>query len=96
MTSPVEKVERLRELADSIYDILAEMEQIIKELDPKEFEKAKLYWLSHIDGALENRGGYLGGSLISFSDTIKSLEAQVFGNNKFEGGKKFDATRFIS
>jgi len=84
MTSPVEKIERLRELSDKIYDVLAEMEQIIGELDPREPERAKFYWLAHIDGALENRGGYLGGSLISFSDTIKSLEDQVFGNGREE------------
>ena len=31
----------------------------------------------HIDGALENRGHWLGGSMISYIDTIEALEEMM-------------------
>ena len=30
--------------------------------------------MAHIDGALENREGWLGGSMISFEDTVNAVE----------------------
>lgn len=66
---------QLEELAEQIYELLGEMEAILDELeDPMIAERAKSYWMAHIDGALENRKGYLGGSFISFRDTLKELE----------------------
>lgn len=69
-----EAIDRLEELKDQIYEALKEMENILSEIAPEEHERAKYYWIAHIDGALENRGGRLGGSFISFADTLEAIE----------------------
>lgn len=69
-----EAIERLRELAEQMYEAMDEMKDVIREVAPGEYERARSYWLAHIDGALENRGGWLGGSFISFEDTVRSIE----------------------
>ena len=37
-------------------------------------KRAERYWLAHIDGALFNRSGVLGGSFITAADTLEELE----------------------
>lgn len=69
-----EAVDRLLELADHIYESLYEIEDILQEVAPKQLQIAKSYWLAHIDGALENRHGYISKSFVSFEDTIRNLE----------------------
>lgn len=69
-----EAVDRLRELAGEMYEVMDEMKQILSEVAPEELERAKCYWMAHIDGALENREGWLGGSMISFEDTVNAIE----------------------
>lgn len=71
-----EAAEELRALAYEIYDILKEMENILREVAPEEFERAEVYWMAHIDGALLNRQGWLGRSLINLEDTIANLEEE--------------------
>lgn len=72
-----EAIERLEELKETIYEALNEMKEILKEIAPDQYETAESYWLAHIDGALENRGQWLGGSLISYIDTIEALEEMM-------------------
>lgn len=72
-----EAVDRLLELADQIYELLYEMEDILQEVAPEQLQLAKSYWLAHIDGALENRYRYIGGSFISFEDTLRNLEEMM-------------------
>jgi len=69
-----EAVDRLRELAEEMYEAMDEMKQILSEVAPGELERARSYWMAHIDGALENREGWLGGSMISFEDTVNAVE----------------------
>lgn len=76
-----EAARKLKELAYEIYETLEEMEEILKEAAPEEFERAKVYWLADIDGALFNRkneeAGILGAkSFISLEDTLASLEEE--------------------
>ena len=71
-----EAAERLREIAYEIYDKLDEMEDILREVAPEELERAQVYWMAHIDGALLNLKGWLGGSLISLGDTLINLEEE--------------------
>lgn len=71
-----EAARRLREIAYEIYDQLGEMEDILREVAPEEFERARLYWMAHIDGALLNQKGWLGGSFISLEDTLTALEEE--------------------
>jgi len=69
-----EAINRLEELKDAIYEALDEMEDILREVAPDVYPIAKSYWMAHIDGALENRGQWLGGSMVSYIDTILALE----------------------
>ena len=70
-----EAIERLEELKETIYEALNEMEEILKKVAPDVYAMTKSYWLPHIDGALENRGNWLGeASLVSYIDTILMLE----------------------
>ena len=71
-----EAAERLREIADEIYDKLDEMEDILWEVAPEELERARVYWMAHIDGALLHIKGWMRGSLISLEDTLISLEEE--------------------
>jgi len=73
-----EAAEELRALAYEIYDTLEEMEDILREF-PEELERAEAYWMAHIDGALLNLKGWMGGSFISLGDTLTILEEE--GNN---------------
>ena len=74
-----EAARRLRELAHEIYDTLEEMEDILREVAPEELETARAYWMGHIDGALLNIKGQIGGSFTSLGDTLTILEEE--GNN---------------
>jgi len=71
-----EAARRLREIADEIYEKLEEMEDILGEVAPEELERAEVYWMAHIDGALLNLKGWMGGSLISLEDTLTILEEE--------------------
>mgnify|MGYP001093706728 CR=1 FL=1 len=71
-----EAAKRLRELAYEIYDTLEKMEDILEEVAPEELERARVYWMAHIDGALLTVGGWMGGSFISLGDTITLLERE--------------------
>lgn len=71
-----EAARKLRELAYEIYDILDEMEDILREVAPEELERARVYWMAHIDGALLNLKGWMGGSFISLGDTLIDLEEE--------------------
>ena len=73
-TEILEAIERLEELKDIIYEALEEMRDILEEVAPEELQRAEVYWMAHIDGALENRDQWLGGSLIKYIDTIYALE----------------------
>jgi uncharacterized protein CbrC (UPF0167 family) len=72
-----EAAKRLRELADEIYYVLDEMEDVLREVAPEELERAEAYWMAHIDGALLSIKGWVGGrSLISLEDTLAALEEE--------------------
>ncbi len=73
----INAIERLEELKETIYEALKEMKEILKEVAPDEYEVAERYWLAHIDGALDNRDQWLGGSMISCIDTIEALEKMM-------------------
>lgn len=71
-----EAAERLREIADEIYDKLDDMEYILREVAPEELGRAEVYWMAHIDGALLSIKGWAGGSFISLEDTLTALEEE--------------------
>ena len=68
-----EAAERLKEIAEEIYEKLEEMEAILEEVAPEELQTAMVYWMAHIDGALLNRQEWMGGSLVNLEDTLIAL-----------------------
>jgi hypothetical protein len=72
-----EAIERLEDLKETIYEALEEMKDILEEVAPDVYLVVKSCWLAHIDGALENRGQWLGGSLINYINTIGALEEMM-------------------
>ena len=58
-----EAARRLKKIVDEIYDKLVEMEDILKEVDPEELERAEAYWFPQIDEALLNLLGDALGTL---------------------------------
>jgi hypothetical protein len=71
-----EAIWRLEEIVEEIYDKLNEVRAILKEVAPEELERAEVYWMAHVDGALLNRKGWLGGSFVSLQDTLEALEEE--------------------
>ncbi len=61
-------------LADEVYEKLEEMERLLMDEAPETYERARGYWLAHIDGALFNRRGLLGGSFVALADTLEEIE----------------------
>jgi hypothetical protein len=70
----MEAVAELEELAEEIYDRMERMKEVIREVAPEELERARSYWLAHMDGALLKQDGWLGGSLFCLQDTISAIE----------------------
>jgi len=64
----------IEELAEGMYELLEQMKNILREVDPEEAYRAESYWMSHIDGALFNRSQILGGSFVSAQETLDSLK----------------------
>jgi hypothetical protein len=71
-----EAIERLYELQEDMYEALSEMKRILKKMVPGEYESARRYWLSHIDMALSNRGGWMGANY-SLNDSIQYIEDNI-------------------
>jgi hypothetical protein len=70
----VEAINRLREIQQEIGDLVREAKDIIKEVAPGEYERARRYWGAHIEGGLSKSYGWLGGSFIDMDSTIEAIE----------------------
>ena len=64
----------IEELAEEMYELLEQMKNILQEVAPEELYQAENYWMSHIDGALFNRTGLMGGSFVSAQETVDRLK----------------------
>jgi uncharacterized protein (UPF0305 family) len=63
--------EELEEIRDQMLDLLGMAESTLR--GTSEYDSAKAYWLAHIETALSNDHGYLGGSMTTMQDTIDAL-----------------------
>lgn len=70
-----EAVDRLREIQEEIGNLVHEAKDIIKEAAPEEYERARRYWAAHIEGALSQSYGWLGGSFVDMDGSIEAIEA---------------------
>ena len=64
-------VEELEYIQEQMLDLLGQAENIVR--GTSEASSAQAYWLAHIETALTNEHGYLGGSMTTMQDTIDAL-----------------------
>ncbi len=65
-------IKRLEEIKNKILELLDESRQIIKDY-PFPYERAKAYWLAHIECALSKDCAYVGSSMVTMEDTINEI-----------------------
>ncbi len=63
--------DELEELQGQMLDLLGAAESLLH--GTSEYDSAKAYWLAHVETALSNDHGYLGGSMTTMQDTIDAL-----------------------
>jgi len=66
-----ELVEELEYIQEQMLDLLGQASNIVS--GTSEASSAQAYWLAHIETALSNDHGYLGGSMTTMQDTIDAL-----------------------
>jgi hypothetical protein len=62
---------RLEELQEQMLELLGEADGILQ--GTSEHSAAQAYWLAHVETALTNDHGYLGGSMTTMQDTIDAI-----------------------
>jgi len=62
---------QLEQLQEQMLQLLGEADGILQ--GTSEHSAAQAYWLAHIETALTNDHGYLGGSMTTMQDTIDAL-----------------------
>ena len=68
-------VEELEYIQEQMLDLLSQAEGLVR--GTSEASSAQAYWLAHIETALSNDHGYLGGSMTTMQDTIDALRNDV-------------------
>ena len=72
-----EIVDRLRDINEKMQNLLNESRGLIQMSgDEAAYAQAKSYWLAHIESALIEDHGYLGGSMITMEETINDLSGE--------------------
>ena len=69
-----EAIQRLREIQEEIGLLVFEAKEIIREAAPGEYERAQRYWAAHIEGALSQSYGWMGGSFVDMDSSIEAIE----------------------
>lgn len=66
--------ERLVEIQNEMLELLDEAKQILRHEDGLVYDRAKAYWLAHVEMGLTNSHSYLGKTTVSMEDTIKECQ----------------------
>lgn len=66
---------RLEEVKIEMLELLGEARELVQ--GTSEEDRSEAYWLSHIEGALTNESGIIGGSMYTMEDAIEGLKAEV-------------------
>jgi hypothetical protein len=79
LTDPKEIAEAIRRLEEIKYemkDLVSEAKNIVHQVSGGDvrYERAKCYWIAHIEGALDKDNEWLGGSMQNMQDTIDELK----------------------
>ncbi|MHC4464217.1 MAG: hypothetical protein ACYS30_22735 [Planctomycetota bacterium] len=68
---------RLEEIQNEMLELLREAKSLIRRSgDSRTFERARSYWLAHVEMALTKEHGYMGGSMVTMQDTIEELSEE--------------------
>lgn len=74
MTKPKVDVSRLEEIQEEMIDLLDEASRIVRGAGGQVYERARAYWLAHVETALHRDHSYLGSSMVTMEDTIRDLK----------------------
>ena len=66
---------RLEEIQEEIGQLVQEAKDIITNIAPSEYERARSYWAAHIEGALSKNYGWLGGSFVDMDSSLETIKA---------------------
>ena len=66
----IEDHQRLVEIRQEMMDLIEEASNLVRQADKHEYERAKAYWIAHIECALEKINPYDK----TMEDTIRALE----------------------
>ena len=80
-------IEELEYIQEQMQDLLGQAANIVS--GTSEASSAQAYWLAHIETALSNDHGYLGGSMTTMQDTIDALR-QGSDDEEDEEDSRFD------
>lgn len=75
---------RLEEIQAEMGRLVEEAGGILRRAGGQPYERARAYWLAHIEMALTKEHGYLGGSMVTFSDTLRELREDEDGDDEVE------------
>lgn len=76
--------ERLKEIKDQMKDQISEAKDLLRFVKPIIKERAKSYWLSQIETALDSDHNWLGNSMFTMEDTIEDLDCGEEDEDDFE------------
>ena len=77
-----EIVEELEYIQEQMLDLLGQASNIVS--GTSEASSAQAYWLAHIETALTNSHGYLGGSMTTMEDTIEALRQGADPDDEYD------------
>lgn len=80
MYDKVENFHRLFDLRDKISDALYEVERIMKNEFPSEYQNAEVYWIAHIKSALGGYGYHTYST--TFLSALEVLEEEIYGREE--------------
>jgi hypothetical protein len=72
----IETHERLVEIQEEMLELLEEAKNILRREDGIVYDRAKAYWLAHVEMGLTNSHSYMGSSTVSMEDTINECRPE--------------------
>lgn len=88
--SASEAREELENCRECIENALRDIKDILKENFPEEYERARSYWVAHIEGALRKETEWLGRSFITMDDTLEAIERDAEPDMEEDEDEEFE------
>lgn len=90
-----EYAERLNEIKDEIKDLIQEAQHLVNDFSSQFgvrhiYERARSYWLAHLQTALDKESEYLGSSMTTMEDTIQEIEETIDDRMHEESGEEIE------